>query len=185
MSTTTTGTTPTIPTTAAEIHAAAIVRATELAEGLDTWELSRLADCGTPGGDTEGADALRIARDVATEAAAECLAGLDPAEAVDLCAEAYGLHDATTDSVWEGVDGTAVLIYTSRTRAAFHELDGWEEDVSDWGTPEDLGQAATWAVFSIMRRCADAVVNTFATDYAEAVEDLGGLPEDDEDDTDD
>lgn len=185
MSTTTTGTTP---TTAAEIHAAALARATELAEGHTPGALANMAECGYPEGD-EGADALDTARNVAAEAAAEHLAELDPAEAVELAAEAWELYDATTESVWQGIDGTAVLTYTARYRAAFADLDGWNEDpAGEYGMADHDGgmdKLAQLAVFSIMRRAADAVVNTFATDYTEAVEDMGGLPEDDEDDTDD
>lgn len=193
MSTTTTGTTPTTPTTAAEIHAAALARATELAEALDLFDLARMASCGTPpernaeGETTEGADALRTARDVATEACAEHLAELDPAEAVELAAEAWELVDAVSDSVWEGVDGSGTLIYTASYREAFAELDGWEEDpAGEFGDLSGgMDKLAQLAVFSIMRRCAEAVAERYAEAYTEAVEDLGGLPEDDTDDTDD
>lgn len=185
MSTTIPGDTPTTPTTAAEIHAAAIARATELAEGHTPGELANMADCGCPEGD-EGVDALDTARNVAAEACAEHLAGLDPAEAVELVAEAWELVDAVSDPVWEGVDGSGTLIYTACYRAAFAELDGWGEDpAGEYGMADHDGgmdKLAQLAVFSIMRRCAEAVVNTFATDYLEAVEDLGGLPEDDADD---
>lgn len=185
MSTTTPGTLPTTPTTAAEIHAAAIARATELAEGHTSVALANMADCGAPSGGTEGADALDTARNVAAEAAAEHLAELDPAEAVELAAEAWELVDAVSDSVWEGVDGSGTLIYTARYRAAFADLDGWEEDPA--GEFGDLGggmdKLAQLAVFSIMRRCAEAVAERYAEAYTEAVDDLGGLPEDDEDDT--
>lgn len=182
MSTTTTGTTPTTPTTATEIHVAAIARANELAEGLDTWELSGLARCGTPGGDTEGADALDTARAVATEAAAEHLAELDPAEAVELCAEAAELALAVSDSLWEGVDGSSTLIYTASYREAFAELDGWSEDIGgEFGPQSDMDKAAQLAVFLIMRRAAEAVVERYAEAYTEAVEELGGLPEGDDD----
>lgn len=193
MSTTTPGTTPTTPTTAAEIHAAAIARATEACEKLDLFGLARMASCGTPsernaeGETTEGADALDTARNVAAEACAEHLGDLDPAEAVDLAAEVWELADAVSDSVWEGIDGSGVLIYTARYREAFAELDGWREDpAGEFGADgDDMDKLAQLAVFSIMRRCAVAVVEHYAEAYTGAVEDLGGLPEDDADDTDD
>lgn len=172
-------------TTTAQIHAAALARATELAEGHTSGALANMAECGYPQG-SEGADALDTARMVAAEAAEWHLADLDPAEAVELAADAWELVDAVSDALWEGIDGSGTLIYTACYREAFAELDGWSEDVGgEFGPQGDMDKAAQLAVFSIMRRCAEAVVNTFATDYTEAVEDLGGLPEDDEDDTDD
>ena len=186
MSTTTPGDTPTTPTTAAEIHAAAVAAATEACEALDLFDLARMASCGMPpandrDGDTsEGADALDTARNVAAEAAAEHLAGLDPAEAVELCATPWDLVDAVSDPVWEGVDGSGTLIYTACYREAFAELDGWSEDpAAEFGTDgADMDKLAQLAVFSIMSRCADAVAERYAEAYAEAVDDLGGLPED-------
>ena len=183
MSTTTPGTTPTVPTTAAEIHAAARAAATEACESLATGRLAAMAQCGTPRAMSEGAEALDTALLVAAEACEFHLAGLDPAEAVDLTAEAWKLVDAVSDSVWEGVDGSATLIYTARYREAFAELDGWSEDpAGEFGMADgDMDKLAQLAVFSIMRRCADAVAERYAEAYAEAVEDLGGLPEDAED----
>lgn len=187
MSTTTPGAAPTVPTTPAEIHAAAIARATDACDALYVTDLARMANCGRPDDATEseGANALRTARDVATEACAEHLAEMDPAEAVDLCAEPWQLVDAVSDSLWEGVDGSGTLIYTACYREAFADLDGWEEDpTAEFGMADNGGgmdKLAQLAVFSIMRRCADAVAEHYAEAYTEAVEDLGGLPEDEGD----
>lgn len=173
MSTTTPGDTPTTPTTAAEIHAAAVVAATDACDALYVTDLARMADCGRPADATEseGANALRTARDVATEACAEHLAELDPAEAAELAAEAWELEQAVSDHVWEGIDGSGTLIYTACYREAFADLDGWDEDpAGEFGTDgADMDKLAQLAVFSIMRRCADAVVEHYAEAYTEAV----------------
>lgn len=175
-----TPTTPTVPTTKAERHAYAVQAATEACESLDAWDIAHLADCGCPDLDTEGAGALRSARNLAVEAAVEQLEGVDPVEAA-LIASGDGadtLADLTDDDVWQSVDGLAVLIYTARTRDAFHQLDGWEEDVRDFGQPENLDQAATWALFEILRRAAREVVDHFAEEYAAAVAEFPELDED-------
>ena len=169
--------------TLSEIHAASIVRATEATEALTTRELASMSDCGRPdelnakGEATEGANALRTARDLAAEACADHLAELDPAEAVELCNDAWELAQAVNDSLWEGIDGSATLIYTARYREAFADLDGWEEDPEgDMGPLGSIDQAAQMAVFQIMRRCGLAVAERYAEAYIEAVEELGGLP---------
>lgn len=173
------------PTTKGERHHYAIKRATEACEALDAFQIARLADCGTPGPGTEGADALDTARLIAAEAAEWQLDDVDPDEATVICSGdgADTLADLTDDSVWEGLDGCAVLIYTLRKRNAFHDLDGWSEDVEDFGPPSDLDEAATWALFSILRRAARTVVDEFAEAYAEAVAEFPDL--DDEADEDD
>lgn len=170
------------PTTKGERHHYAIKRATEACEALETFQLARLADCGTPASTTEGADALDTARGVAVDVAVWELDNVDPDEAALICAGdgADDLADLTSDSVWEGVDGSAVLIYTARKREAFHELDGWQEDTGDFGPPQDLDEAAAWALFGILRRAADAVVDEFATAYTDAIAEYAEL--DDEDD---
>lgn len=170
------------PTTKVERHAYAIEAAIEAAEALESWEIARLADCGRPARDTEGAGALRSARNLAVEAAVEQLDNVDPDEAA-LIASGDGadtLADLTDDDVWQSVDGLAVLIYTARTRDAFHQLDGWEEDVRDFGQPENLDQAATWALFEILRRAAREVVDHFAAVYSQVVEAFPELDELDE-----
>lgn len=154
-------------------HAYAIAAATDVCEELEPWELARLADCGCPAPGEEGSvgrDALDTARNVAVEACDWELAGVDPDAAREICEGNGGddLESLTDDSRWENLDGSAVLIYTHQTRAAFHELNGWDEDVSDFGPPEDLGQAATWAVFGILRRCSAEVARKFAEAYLEA-----------------
>ena len=187
MSTTTPGTTP---TTAAEIHAAAIARATKVCEKLDLFDLARMASCGTPpernaeGETTEGADALDTARNVATEACAEHLGDLDLAEAVELATETWDLVQALDTPLWEGIDGSGTLIYTACYREAFADLDGWEEDpAGEYGDVDGgMDKLAQLAVLQIMCRAAEAVVGHYAEAYTEAVDDLGGLPEDDEDD---
>lgn len=173
------------PTTKVERHRYAVEAATDACESLEIWDIARLADCGCPDLDTEGAGALRSAHNLAVEAAVEQLDNVDPDEAA-LIASGDGadtLADLTDDHVWQSVDGLAVLIYTARTRDAFHDLDGWEEDVRDFGQPETLDQAATWALFEILRRAAHAVVDHFAEAYADAVAEFPEL--DDEDDEDD
>lgn len=170
------------PTTKGERHHYAIKRATEACESLDAFQIARLAGCGTPGSGTEGADALDTARLIATEAAEWQLDGVDPDEAALICSGdgADDLADLTDESVWEGVDSSAVLIYTGRKRDAFHELDGWQEDTGDFGAPRDLDEAATWALFGILRRAAAAVVGEFAEAYTDAIAEYAEL--DDEDD---
>lgn len=171
------------PTTKAERHRYAIEAAIEAAESLEAWEIARLADCGRPARDTEGDEALRSARDAAVEAAAHHISNVDPDEAV-LIASGDGadlLSDLTEDDVWQSVDGLGVLIYTARKRDAFHELDGWEEDVRDFGQPEDLDEAATWALFEILRRAAREVVDHFAAVYSQVIESFPELDELDED----
>lgn len=181
MSTPTPTSTP-APTTKVERHRYAVEAATEACEDLGAFRIANLADCGCPDLDTEGAGALRSARNLAVEAAVEQLEGVDPVEAA-LIASGDGadtLADLTDDDVWQSVDGLAVLIYTARTRDAFHDLDGWEEDVRDFGQPETLDQAATWALFEILRRAAHAVVDHFAEAYADAVAEFPELDELDE-----
>lgn len=169
------------PTTKGERHHYAIKRATEACEELDAFQIARLASCGTPGPGTEGADALDTARSIAVEAAEWELDGVDPDEAALICSGdgADTLAELTDESVWEGVDSSAVLIYTGRKRDAFHELDGWSEDIGDFGAPSDLDEAATWALFGILRRAAAAVVDEFAEAYTNAVAEFPELDDED------
>lgn len=170
------------PTTKVERHHYAIEAATNSCDELWVADLARLADCGRPADATEseGAGALRSARDLAVEAAVEQLEGVDPDEAALICSGdgADLLSDLTDDDVWQSVDGLGVLIYTARTRDAFHDLDGWEEDVRDFGQPENLDQAAAWALFEILRRCAREVVDHFAAVYSQVIEAFPELDED-------
>ena len=170
------------PTTKVERHHYAIEAATNSCDELWVTDLARLADCGRPADATEseGAGALRCARDLAVEAAVEQLENVDPDEAA-LIASGDGadlLSDLTDDDVWQSVDGLGVLIYTARKRDAFHDLNGWEEDVRDFGQPEDLDQAATWALFEILRRAAREVVDHFAAVYSQVIEAFPELDED-------
>lgn len=138
-------------------------------ESLTTGMLARLADCGRPEEGTEGADALDTARNAAADACEEHLEDMDPAEAADACDDGWDLVQAVSDHVWENVDGSATLIYTYIYRAAFAELDGWSEDpAGEYGPLEGMDKAAQVAVFMIMRRAADAVVERYAEAYTEA-----------------
>lgn len=170
------------PTTKVERHRYAVEVATDACESLESWEIARLADCGSPtdATESEGAGALRSARDLAVEAAVYHLDDVDPDEAA-LIASGDGadtLADLTDDDVWQSVDGLGVLIYTARTRDAFHDLVGWEEDVRDFGQPETFDQAAAWALFGILRRAASEVVGHFAAVYSQVVEAFPELDED-------
>lgn len=170
------------PTNKVERHHYAIEAATNSCDELWVTELARLADCGRPtdATESEGAGALRAARDLAVEAAVEQLENVDPDEAALICSGdgADWLSDLTEDDVWQSVDGLGVLIYTARKRDAFHELDGWSEDVADFGTPRDLDEAAAWALFGILRRAAREVVDHFAAVYSQVIEAFPELDED-------
>lgn len=168
------------PTTAAEIHAYALAAARTYVADFPIWRLANITECGRPDADTTGADALDSARRTALEAI-DKYTPTDPHEAAEWFADVADC-DEVSDYVWESVDSYGVLIYTARTREAFHELNGWDEDVSEFGPIEDLDKSAQVAVFNVLRRAALALVQEFAEDYAAEVAALGGLPEDDEDD---
>lgn len=46
----------------------------------------------------------------------------------------------------------SVPVYTSDLWATFVELQAWQEDISDYGTPESLSQGAGIALYFIARR---------------------------------
>lgn len=173
-------------TTTAERHAYALTTATAACGDLDTWQLAQLAQCAVPTACTEGAEALDTARAVALEAIEWELSNVDADEAALICSGdgADLLVDLVSDSIHEGIDSTAVLIYTARTRDAFHQLDGWSESLEDLGTPDDLDTAATWILFEILRRAAHAVTDEFAEAYTGAVAEFPGLDDDEDDDED-
>lgn len=169
------------PTTKGERHHYAIKRAIEACESLETFQIARLADCGTPGPGTEGVFALDTARSIAVEAAEWELDNIDPDEAALICSGdgADTLAELAENAIWERVDGTSVLIFTADTRNAFHDLNGWLEDTGDFGTPRDLDEAAAWALFGILRRAAAAVVDEFAEAYVDAVAEFPDLDDED------
>ena len=74
--------------------------------------------------------------------------------------EAYadyeGRPDEFSDLIHEIVD-SALSVYTYEIWETFIGLSAWEEDVSEYGSPEDMTSAASWAISMIGERAANAI----------------------------
>ncbi len=103
-----------------------------------TFELARLADCAAPScPHSVGADFLRL---------------------VSICTlEAYDPVADASDLAHEIADG-CVPVYTHERWRVFCDLAAYQEDLSDFGTPHDLTEAAGFALYQIAYRLAHAIL---------------------------
>lgn len=131
-------------------------RAAKRIDSHSTWNLARFADVAAPDKSTDspGADFLRRVRDDVSE------------HIRDVTDKADLLRFREGDAPHEIAD-SAVPIYNTDRWAAAGDLCAWQEDVSEYGEPEDLMQAVSWALYAIALRLVDALVE----DACENVED--------------
>lgn len=124
--------------------------------GLTVWQLVRMADCGTPDGQSSaGAVFLDSTRDATVEAIG--YASEDGVFNRDTFEDNGGVHELA--------DG-APDIYTHTRWAEFVDLAAWQEDTSDYGPSEDLTQAAGVALYVI----ADRLVRALLDEYQKMVD---------------
>lgn len=157
-------------------------RSTPTFRDLSTWHLANLAGCGSPDRPdgigvsppadlstvqpTPGAEFLRRVADDLAGRIAYIFEDLDPA-----CCD---LERELENEVHEVADG-AVPIYTGERWAVFTDLAAWQEDIADYGTPDDLTASAGAALYVIADRLACALVDAWADELDElAAEELAG-----------
>lgn len=144
---------------------------------LSTWHLADMAGCASPDRPdgigcappadlstvrpSPGAQFLRRVADDLAERIAYIFEDLDPA-----CCD---LERELENEVHEVADGAAP-IYTGERWAVFTDLAAWQEDIADYGTPDDLTDAAGMALYVIADRLALALVESWADELAAEVD---------------
>jgi hypothetical protein len=139
-------------------RAAAHVRAQASVYGL-----ARMADTGDPDtSDSQGATFLADVR----EAVAEGIEYAEPTGPEDV--------QRWADAAAHEIADSAVPIYNADRWATAGDLCAWQEDVRDYGEPEDLMQAVGWALYMIAERLVVALVQDVIDELADDDDDDEG-----------
>lgn len=127
--------------------------ALEELRGLTVYRLAREAECMDPDSDeTAGAKFLYHVRDRVAELIEE-----HPGSTVD----------DLGDSITELADG-APDVYTYTRWLEFVDLGAWQEEIGEYGEPEDLTAAAGIALYMIAERLAVALIGQYSEDGEES-----------------
>lgn len=112
-------------------------------ERLTPYELARMADCGSPSSvSSEGAQFLTLVDDTVRERIAYS-GGID------------------SDDVHELADGCVPLWSTWQLWQTFTDLEAWNVDTSDYGTPEDMTQGAATCLYLVAEQLVTALVDHY------------------------
>jgi hypothetical protein len=136
--------------------------------GMHGWNehspfaLASLADCASPDSiESPGAKFLGgVARDVADRAQPYTTSEPTPADVYRA-----RLDELTGDDAHELAD-SAVPVYTYDRWLTFVDLAAWQEDISDYGSTDDLTNAAGVALYMI----AERLVRALAEELTEALD---------------
>lgn len=106
------------------------------------YQLSGQADCATP----DNADSL----------GAEMLLGVARSIVESVRWDIEQLDD-DSDAAHDAADN-APSVYTHPMWRQFVDLAAWQEELDEYGTPDDMEQGARWCLYAIARRLAEALL---------------------------